>query len=396
MVVRLTSFVSRVLNGAEGQRTKVAKYCLGVVGGVHEGGAAEERGKSQSGDGHAALVGPLENPGRMALLCETEQSTGSNVQIRVGGAESEEENACVENVRECLDASDLDGDNERRGRGRGRFAGRLDGKRELVRVVGNEHAQEEHGEAVEEEDSVEGEFDGAGNRLAGVLGLADSNTNQLRAEVGEDGVDEGAPEAVEFACGARVDIRPEGSGVLVVLEASCVAGTSANCEQEREENHADLKMLVEIINFNIYNTHNDDHLERTQPELQLTKELDSAVVDGADDEEEDQNPDARIDFFWRFPLLNNQGRCSELVGRGDDVLAPVGPSEGKTKSRVAEAGSVASETRRVGDPSSHLAQRRHDDVDEETDRRVCDEDRAGTAGVSGVVRYSRGAATHPD
>jgi hypothetical protein len=140
-------------------------------------------------------------------------------------------------------------------------------------------------------------------------------------------------------------------------------------------------MLAREI-YETKNTHNNDNLERTQPELEFTKELDSTVVDGADEEKEDYNPYARIYFFCRFPFLNDQSRCGELVGRGDDVLAPIGPSESKTKSRVAEAGSVASETRRVGDPSSHLAEGRHDDVNEETNRSVCDEDRAGTADVS--------------
>jgi hypothetical protein len=130
----------------------------------------------------------------------------------------------------------------------------------------------------------------------------------------------------------------------------------------------------------VKNTHNSDDLERTQPELELTKELDSTVVDSADDDEEDENPYTGIDLGCVFPLLNNQGGGSELIRRRDDVLEPVRPSQSKTESRVAEAGSVTGETRRVGDPGSHFTERSHDNVDEETNGGVGNEDGAGAAG----------------
>jgi hypothetical protein len=227
------------LECAARKRTKVAENDRGVVGCIHKGSAAEERGEGQSRDRHTALVGPLEDPRRMAFLSKTEQRTGGDVQIRVGSAEGEEENAGVENVGQCLDASKPDGDNK--GRSRCLGTGLVDSECKFGGVVGNEHAQEENGEAVEEEDSVEGELDGARNRLAGVLCLSDSDTDQFRTEIGEDSVDEGAPETVEFACRAGAFVRLERSRVLVVLESSRVAGTGANCKQEGEDNHADLE-----------------------------------------------------------------------------------------------------------------------------------------------------------
>jgi hypothetical protein len=52
---------------------------------------------------------------------------------------------------------------------------------ELLIVVRNEHAQEEHAEAVEEQDPVEGELDRARDSLTRVLRLANRYTNEFSA-----------------------------------------------------------------------------------------------------------------------------------------------------------------------------------------------------------------------
>lgn len=44
-------------------------------------------------------------------------------------------------------------------------------------------------------------------------------------------------------------------------------------------------------------TYDCDDFDRTQPELEFTKELDTKVVDQNDGEEEDSHPDSRIDFI---------------------------------------------------------------------------------------------------
>lgn len=73
-----------------------------------------------------------------------------------------------------------------------------------------------------------------------------------------------------------------------------------------------------------------------------------------------------------------------MIWRGDNVLAPVSPSESEAESRVNEASSVAGETGGVRNPSSHLAESGHDHVDNETDRGVCNENRGRAAIISDV------------
>jgi hypothetical protein len=67
------------------------------------------------------------------------------------------------------------------------------------------------------------------------LGFSNGNTDKFSTEVGEDGVDQGTPESVEFTSRATSDEWLERTGVIVVLEASCRTRPSTDCKEEREE-----------------------------------------------------------------------------------------------------------------------------------------------------------------
>ena len=81
-----------------------------------------------------------------------------------------------------MDAGLDDGDDEGRGRGAG---GGFSGEDEAFGVVGDEGADEEDGEDVEDDDAPEGQLDGAGDDFARVLGFADGDADEFGAEVGE-------------------------------------------------------------------------------------------------------------------------------------------------------------------------------------------------------------------
>ena len=120
------------------------------------------------------------------------------------------------------------------------------------------------------------------------------------------------------------------------------------------------------------NTYNCNDFDGTEPELELTEEFDTEVVDGNNSDEEDCYPDTWVDLFVGFPFLQNQGARRKLIGGSDNVLAPVRPTERKSESRIAETGSITGETRRVRDPCSHFTERRHDHEDKKTNRSVSD------------------------
>lgn len=295
-----------------GQVDKVLEDLLGVIGDVHEGQAGDGGAENQRGIGNATAVGALEDGRGGAVTGQAVEGSAGNVEIRVGGGEDEEQDAGVDDVGQHLDTGKLGGDDEGTGAGTGLLAV---GKGELLGVVGDNHADEEDTEAVEDQDTVEGQLDGLGNAAARVLGLASGDTDQLGTEVGKGGVDHDGPEAEEAARLARDGEVAEshgdgkGTGGVPEAEASRVAvGTAANGDDEREQDDAE----------------DDEYLERRQPKLKLAKELDATkVVDAEDEDEEDGDEDTGVDPVGLNPFLDDEGAGGELVGRYDDVLEPV-------------------------------------------------------------------------
>src|SRR5690606_31559008 len=96
-----------------------------------------------------------------------------NIEIGVAGGEDKDKDTSVENPGKIFNSRELDGDDEWRGSSR---IGSRRGEGKLLRVVWHQHTEEKDREAVEEEDTVEGEFDGAWNGLTWVLGFADGDT----------------------------------------------------------------------------------------------------------------------------------------------------------------------------------------------------------------------------
>lgn len=214
---------------------KVAKYNLGVGGDVHVGEETEKRRSSKSVDWDTTLIGSGEDSWGLSFLCEAEDGTGGNIEIRVASGEDEDENTGVENSWKVLDSGELDGDDEWRG---GSRVGSSVGKGEILGIVWYEHAEEEDGENVEEEDTVEGELDGAWDGLAWVLSLSNSDTDQFSTEVGKGGSDHSGPDGNEATSMAFLEIWLDWSWVLPVLESlwfGIIWSSTANKNQRENQ-----------------------------------------------------------------------------------------------------------------------------------------------------------------
>lgn len=107
---------------------------------------------------------------------------------------------------QSVDTSQLDSNHKGRGRSVG---GGFVGKNQLWGVVRHTHANQQDRENVEDEDTEEGQTNGAGDRLARVLGLSHRHSDQLSSQEGKGGCDHSGPEAEEFASAALFDIRLE-------------------------------------------------------------------------------------------------------------------------------------------------------------------------------------------
>lgn len=265
------------------QVDKVLEDGLGVAGDVHVGQQGEHRAGSQGVHGNTATVGPGEDLGGLSFTGETVDGTGCDVKVGVGSREDEQQDTGVDDVRENGDSRQLDGDDEGRC---GSTAVGANGESKLLVVERNQGSDQEHREHVENEDSVEGQLDGAGDGGTGVLSLTDGHTDQLGTQVGESGGDHGGPEGEESASVAVFDVGVEGTGALPVTETfAVVVRTTAQHEDEGEQDDAE-----------------DNHdLKGRQPELELAEELDTEVVDADDQNEEYRNPYTGIDLFLGYP-----------------------------------------------------------------------------------------------
>ena len=103
--------------------------------------------------------------------------------------------------------------------------------------------------------------------------------------------------------------------VAPVTEAPRVAVGATGSDDEGEQDDAN----------------DDDYLETRQPELELAEEADAEVVDGHDDEQEYGDPDAGIYSVAGYPILYDESRGRELVGRDNYVFAPI---TGKKRERM--------------------------------------------------------------
>ena len=78
-------------------------------GHVQEHQAAEQGAQYERGPRYTLAIDALEDGGSLALRCECVQCTRSDVQVGVGGAQHEEENAGVDDVVQDLDPDQSSG-----------------------------------------------------------------------------------------------------------------------------------------------------------------------------------------------------------------------------------------------------------------------------------------------
>lgn len=284
---------------------EVGEDGLGRGADVEVGEEAERGGKSKSVNWDTTAISAGEDGWGVALNGETVESTGSNVEIGVGGGKDENQDAAVKNTWESVDTGVLDGDDEWGcSSGCSLGSGRDSGNETWV-VVWKDHSEEEDQDDVEEQDAIEGETDGSWNDLAWVLGLTNGDTDQFDTEVGEDGGGQDRPESEEATSWAGRDVLLERSWVLPVSETLWIlVWTTSACENQGDHDQSE----------------NDENLERGQPEFELAEKLDTEVVDEDDSNQSNSDPDTRVDLVGWNPVSDNHGERSQVVRRDNNIL----------------------------------------------------------------------------
>lgn len=254
--------------GEAGQRQQPVEDggAIGVEVDVGEQTKDEDDGDAGEGPPRAVDVG--EDLGGVALLGEGGEGAAAAVDARDADGDDGDEDDDVHEGVEAAEPGVLADEDE---------GACVDvavgvGAEEVLVVRGDEQADEEEAEDVEEGDAPEDLLDGAGEGLDGVVSLSGGEADELGAREGEGGGDEDGAEAAEaVAEGARV-VPEAGAPVLAVV---AVAGPAAEDEDEGDDDEDD----------------GGGELEHRGPELLLGVPYGAEDVDDDDEDEEHGDPD---------------------------------------------------------------------------------------------------------
>lgn len=150
----------------------------------------------------------------------------------------------------------------------------------------------------------EGQFDGTGNVLPGVLcltcvvktvlarltvkrqivaQLTNSHSNKFSAKVREDRSNHTLPNSSKSSSGSRSDVFVKRAWVVPISEPPTITIRTTKGDDQGEDDQTD----------------DDEDFDRAQPELQLAEVLDPKNVDDDNHDQKDRDPYAWIDLFAR-------------------------------------------------------------------------------------------------
>lgn len=192
---------------------------------------------------------------------------------------------------------------------------------EEVRVVrGNNEAEDEKTDDVEEGNAPEDLLDSLGESLSGVGRLSSSKTDQLGTTEGERGGNEDTAETLEAIA--------ECSRLAPVLCTNVAAGIGRNSAGVDD------------------NTKNDeantcDDLDDGEDKFNFAVSTDTEELNGRESNEEDGNPYTNVDVGSSFPEVNGDRGGGKFEGKNGQPLDGVLPTDSETPGLVNETAGVS-------------------------------------------------------
>ncbi len=308
--------------GKTGDGQKPSEDGASRWGFVDVGEAAEEEGHDEHDVGTTFGVNAGTDCGTHATCTESLDGTGCGEGAGVRDGEDGQGDDCVEDGWECFDASQLEGEHERR------VAGVTSGGLGEVGVVrGDDQTQEEERDHVEEGDAPEDLLGGFRDRLARVGGFCCCETNQLSSSEGEGSRDENGTESLE-AIAKCTWLVP----VVSTNVASGIGRNSTAVNDNTEDDEAD----------------NGSDFDDAKNEFDLAVTSNAKDVDNANTDQEDGDPDTDVDGRSACVLgVGPEGNCDtssgQLERQDDQPVHGIVPAHGKAPSGVDEADRVGIE-----------------------------------------------------
>ena len=308
--------------GKAGNGQKPSEDGASVFGFVDVGEAAEEEGHDEHDVGTTFGVNTGTDCGTHTTCTESLHGTSCGESARVCDGEDGEGNHCVENGWESFDASQLEGEHERRVAGVA--AGGLG---EIVVVRGDDQTQEEERDDVEEGDAPEDLLGGFGDRLARVGGFCCCETDQLSSSEGEGSRNEDGTKSLE-AIAERTWLVP----IVSTNVASGIGRNSTAVDDNTEDDEAD----------------DGSDLDDAKNEFDLAVASNAEKVDDTNTDQEDRDPDTDVDGrSARILGVGPKGDCDtssgQLERQDDQPVHSIVPAHGKAPSGVNEADRVVVE-----------------------------------------------------
>jgi len=308
--------------GETGDGQKPSEDGAAVFGFVDVGEAAEKEGHDEHDVGTTFGVNAGTDCGTHATCAESLDGTGCGEGAGVCDGEDGEGDDCVENGWESFDASQLEGEHERRVAG---VTSR--GLGEVVVIRGDDQAQEEERDHVKEGDAPEDLLGCFRDRLARVGGFCCCETDELSSSEGEGGRDEDGTESLE-AITERTWLVP----VVSTNVASGIGRNSTAVDDNTEDDEAD----------------NGSDLDDAENEFDLAVASHAEDVDNTNTDQEDSDPDSNVDGRSASILgVCPEGDCDtssgQLERQDDQPVHGIVPAHGKAPSGVNEADRVVIE-----------------------------------------------------
>lgn len=297
----------------------------------------------------------------MLLQSQTVQHTGAGKQCLVGRGPRRGNDDCVDDGWNGTDACC----------GRRNDKGALGcvsiGVVEALVVAGDEHADDEDGKHVEEDDADKDVAAGGGDCLARIPRLGAGHGDGLDAGKGEDGVGHDAPVAEELAPVPAGNVLDKGARVLPVFKVDGRgAGDATEVDDEAENDEED----------------DEEDLEQGKEELDLAKDADKGHADNDGEDDESDDPDGGVDVG---PKLKEDADGGNLGGDREQVAVDEVPADGEPPGRVDEELGVPHKGTRDGEQGADLSEGKLHGADDEADGRVAQQRAEGTARLHGAA-----------
>lgn len=176
----------------------------------------------------------------MAISSQSIKGAGTNIDVRIGCADNEDQEAPIDNMGEDGNTSKLHRNNKRARRGTRALLGPAD---EQVIGIRHRHTEYQRAKHVEEDDPPQGLADGHAYSLARVGRLAKGDADDLGASIREAGLHHGGPESKEAAGRPIDEVLSKSTWVMPVCEADHFAGglTAHGDDETGHDEHDDDK-----------------------------------------------------------------------------------------------------------------------------------------------------------